>query len=126
MADGEYWSHAQNLSLLDARLRDISWEAISEDTGRTIGACKQQLQKVCRLPRYADRAAGLTSRNTVYSKRGNLTDNLPVSLIEDRDRRMGLRFAREASNTVADTTATFFGDPPKGYSARDRKSGVGP
>jgi hypothetical protein len=119
MTKGTPWTRAQNLALLQARIRDISWEAISEDCGRTANSCKQQVQALMRMPQYADLTAQLEGRtNCLHSKRGNVTENLPRALVDDRDRRTALRYVREET----DATATFFGDPLPGYSALDRRS----
>lgn len=119
MGKGDAWTHRENLALIEARLRKISWEAIAEDTGRSPGSLRQQVQKLCRMPRYAEIAAGLIDQHTVYSKRGDVDGNIARSLIVDRDRRRALRLARE----LVDATATFFGDPPPGYSALDKRGG---
>ncbi len=100
------WSESDDATL--HRLRDIKrwqWEDIGKRLGRTGGACQT---------RYSDLRGGRTNeRRNVHSEPA-ANVHVAADLIVARDAR------REASYRRTQTQE-FFGDPPPGYSALDKK-----
>ncbi len=141
---------AQDAAIIELRRQRISWPKIADQLGRMPEACrsrfkrlvpKEERRKTSRLDMWTDEenatlarlvAEGKPSREiaailnrplhgtkskiqyqkTGPLKRGPTTAVAPPECIAERERRL---------SAPRDLTAIFMGDPPKGYSALDRK-----
>lgn len=112
------WSPSMLERLL--RLRDEQgkgWHEIAETLGRPHKACSARYwheEYKRRRDRAAARAGNGEQIGEVHAPPRYMPAVVDARLIEDRDRRAE---AAESRNF----TSTFFGDPPPGYSALDRK-----
>ncbi len=95
-----YWTQAE-VKLLFELKEDEAWEwwRIASELGRGIDNCKQKYQNMCARRR---------------AERGESFQAAPSAAMIDRERR-------EHARANASITAQFFGDPPEGWSALDRR-----
>jgi hypothetical protein len=94
------------------RHRGESWHAASKAVGRAYWTVRRALDPQAREHRYQTE----WSRREQRKSPGHEASRRPVVPPEveaDRDRRLSI---------PRSLTAEFFGDPPKGYSALDRRS----
>ncbi len=98
--DYVYWTEPQIKLLFKLRdERGLEWWQIAERLGRPKDSCKVKY-------------ANITSRRR--AERGESLQAAPNAAVIDRERR-------EHARAGASITARFFGDPPPGYSALDRR-----
>ena len=117
MARARLWTEDEDISLIKARIYNVTWETIALDNLRTVVSCKKRLQELRTDKAHARLVARIPVRRTATPARAAVKSIVPTPEIIEAKARQLLRYAREAS----DITATFFGDPLPGYSALDRK-----
>jgi hypothetical protein len=107
---GKHWTPAEDKTLLTLYGRDVAWSIITAHLpGRTEKACTSRLDEIGNRGRA--RGAYVTAR-------------IPISddLEGDRLARLGARSTRDEFELYrGNVTPAFFGAPPPGYSALDRK-----
>ncbi len=98
--DFHTWTAADDARALALDADDLGYEDIAIEMGITPGSVRARLEKL----RYAGRTKAEPKRYGFLSP----------ALIAERD-------ARKAAYDRRDQTATFFGDPPIGFSALDQR-----
>ena len=107
------WSLYEDGKLIELVERDhATWASISRIIGRAANVCAGRYRLL----------KGGGHRPIVPIAEIDVLRTLPPGLEEDRDRRIAARDARAESDLrQGSVTAAFFGDPPPGYSALDRR-----
>lgn len=110
------WDEGTDRMLLELRKNGTFFGIIAERIGCSAAAARARHRRMVMPP---DELASLRKRerdrerNRVHSESIASTMIVPQYVMDDRDRR--LSFASR------DLTAAFFGDPPPGYSALDKR-----
>ena len=110
MSTGRPWTEEEDNTLMQLRRDGVTWEDIAERQRRSVKAIRS---------RYCDLRSG-----RVRLRRPNLhaepapNVRLMPEMLADRDARMEASWRRTP-------TQEFFGDPPPGYSALDKKRQAG-
>lgn len=117
-----FWSAQEDATLRRLKAENADWERIAVAVGRNKHKCQSRWRYLTRNPEEHRAQLDRLAQRYRRLKGRNVCADVPLYLKP----AMQVRLAEAASRRHRDFTAEFFGDPPIGYSALDKRTGAAP